>query len=93
MAPTTLRMMFGLACLCTLGAGALLLLEPPGSAPFWITVWTLVIALAFLATVVWMVRTAVRPTGRKGGGVSSRMARQASPKSYSFSDNESHLKE
>ena len=62
-----LRTAFGFACLCTLGAGALLIFEPRGSAPFWITVWTLIIAIAFLAIVVAAIRLAPRQSPRKGG--------------------------
>jgi len=69
MTPFTLRTAFGLACLCTLGSGVLLLLEPRGSAPFWITVWTLIIAFVFLAAVVAMIRSTLRQAARKRGDV------------------------
>lgn len=70
MSPNTLRTAFGIASLCTFGAIALLLLEPRGSGPFWISVWTLLFALGFLATVVWAIRYSVR--FRKGGDASSK---------------------
>lgn len=69
MSPLALRTAFGCACLCTLGAGVLLILEPQGSAPFWITAWTLIIAIAFLAAVVTAARLAARRSPGKGGDV------------------------
>lgn len=69
MPPSMLRTAFGMACLCTFGAIALLLLEPSGSGPFWITVWTLIAALVFLFTVLFAIRISVHQ--RKGGDVSS----------------------
>ena len=69
MSPSALRTAFGFACLCTMGAGALLIFEPRGGAPFWITVWTLILAIAFLAAVVAAIRFAPRQSPRKGGDV------------------------
>lgn len=69
MSPFTLRTAFGLACMCTVGALVLLLLEPRGSAPFWITVWTLLIALTFLATVIVVIRSVFRQSTGKGGDI------------------------
>lgn len=63
-----LRIAFGFACLCTLGALSLVFMEPRGGAPFWIAVWTLLIALLFLLTVIVMIRLIPRmPPGRRGG--------------------------
>ena len=71
MSPHLTRTAFALAVLCTLSAGLLLLLEPAGSGPFWITLWTLLVALLFLSLVVsyvlWVAHTG-EPKGGEGAG-------------------------
>ncbi len=66
MSQRTLRTAFAMACLCTFGAGVLLFLEPAKSAEFWITVWTFLIAVLFLTTVIVTIRMVFHQSNRKG---------------------------
>lgn len=67
MSQRALRTAFAMAFLCTFGAGVLLFLEPANSASFWISVWTFLIAVLFLITVIVVIRVGFRQSSRKGG--------------------------